>query len=93
MKNKIITDVAKIDNTKNKLVDLNDHLFCQLERLNCDDITGNELEDEVKKAKAMCDIAGKIVDTGRLVLDAAKIVEGSSGVIQLPLHLSGGSSA
>jgi hypothetical protein len=31
---------------KNKLVDLNDHLFCAIERLNDDDLKGEELNIE-----------------------------------------------
>lgn len=34
---------------RNKLTDLNNHLFEQLERLNDGDLEGEELEKEIKK--------------------------------------------
>jgi hypothetical protein len=57
---------------KNRLANLNDHLFEQLERLNDDDLTGEDLTREIGRAQAMCNVAGQIIANGRLVLDAAK---------------------
>ena len=37
---------------KNKLTDLNNHLFAQLERLGDEDLSGEKIADEVKRAKA-----------------------------------------
>lgn len=59
--------------TRNTLLDLNDHLFMQLERLNDDDITEETLEKELKKAKAISSVAGNIVDVADLVLQATKL--------------------
>lgn len=42
---------------KNKLVDLNNHLFEQLERLNDDELTDADLEKEIKRSKAMACIS------------------------------------
>ena len=41
---------------KNTLLDLSDTLFEQLERIN--DASAEELEDEIRRSKAMCGIAG-----------------------------------
>lgn len=59
----------------NKLANLNEHLFAQLERLNDETITSPEaIEMEIKKSKAMSGIAGQIIKTASLTLQAAKMV-------------------
>lgn len=61
---------------KNKLTDLNNHLFEQLERLNDDDLTGDDLDKEIKRADAMVKIAGRLVEsTGNQIRAAALIAE------------------
>jgi len=55
---------------KNKLSDLNDHLFEQLERLNDEDLTSDKLSEELNRAKAITDVAEKIIDNGSLLLKA-----------------------
>ncbi|MGQ7336336.1 hypothetical protein ACTGYP_00155 [Streptococcus suis] len=58
--------------TRNKLSDLNDHLFMALERLGDEDLKGEELDQEIERSKALTTVAGKIIDNGRLILDAQK---------------------
>jgi hypothetical protein len=62
--------------TKNTLLDLNDHLFMQLERLNDDDLTGEQLAGEVERARAMTGLASQIVGTAGLMLKAVQINSG-----------------
>ena len=57
---------------RNTLGDLNNHLFEQLERLMDDELTGEQLREEITRAKAVASIAKEIVATGQLVLDAKK---------------------
>ena len=59
---------------KNRLADLNDHLFAQLERLSDEDMSTEKIEDEVKRADAMVKVADKIVDNARLNLQACELV-------------------
>lgn len=59
---------------KNRLSDLNNHLFAQLERLSEEDMSTEKIEDEVKRADAMVKVADKIVDNARLNLQACELV-------------------
>lgn len=55
---------------RNTLGDLNNHLFAQLERLNDEEIKGEELFEEINRAKALTSIASQIISNGNLVLKA-----------------------
>ena len=52
---------------KNKLSDLNNHLFAQLERLGDEGIKGDELKDEIERGKSMASVAKEIVSNAKLV--------------------------
>ena len=73
---------------KNTLVDLNNHLFEQLERLNDDDLNKEELDKEIERSKAMANIATKIIENAHLGLQAEKFKSeyGSKGT-KLPVML------
>lgn len=60
---------------KNTLGDLNNHLFAQLERLSDEDIKGEKLQEEITRAKAVTQVATKIIENGSLVLEAKKLIE------------------
>ncbi|MGU5684425.1 hypothetical protein ACV1DN_09460 [Aeromonas allosaccharophila] len=55
---------------KNKLTDLNNHLFAQLERLGDEQLRGEALKEEIDRSKAITQVAGQIVNNARLALDA-----------------------
>ena len=57
---------------KSTLIDLNNHLFAQLERLSDEDIKGEKLSEEIDRARSIAVIAKTIIENGNLVLDAKK---------------------
>lgn len=59
---------------KNRLTDLNNHLFAQLERLSEEGLTGERIELEVTRAEAMVKVADKIIDTANVTLKACDLV-------------------
>lgn len=65
---------------KNKLTDLNDYLFEQLERLNDDSLSQEELEKEIKKADKVTKIAATIIKNADTQLKGLKYLE-ESGVV------------
>jgi hypothetical protein len=70
---------------QNKLTDLNNHLFAEIERLGDEDIKGEELAQEVHRAKAITGIASQIIANGHLVLNAAKLADELPGIDKYPL--------
>lgn len=55
---------------KNKLTDLNDHLFAQLERLGDESLDSEKLKDEIARSKAITAVSSQIINNARLALDA-----------------------
>ena len=79
--------------TRNKLSDLNNHLFEQLERLNDDELMSESGEEEIARSKAIAGIGKTIIDNGKLALDAQKHADeyGYREARKMP-ELLGGSS-
>lgn len=57
---------------QNKLIDLNNYLFEQLERLNDDNLTMEELDREIKKSKEIVKVSQTIVNNADILLKAKK---------------------
>jgi hypothetical protein len=72
---------------KNRLTDLNDYLFAQLERLADEDLSGEAIATEIQRAGAIVDVADTIVENARLQLAACKLVadHGDRFAKQLPM--------
>lgn len=70
---------------KNKLSDLNNHLFAQLERLNEEDLNDQQIKNEVSRAKAISGIASQVIKSAKVTIDAMKLVaNGDYTVNELP---------
>ena len=57
---------------KNTLTDLNNYLFEAIERLNDDELNDEQLDKEIKRSKAVQEIAKAIIANGELALNAQK---------------------
>jgi len=76
---------------KNTLGDLNNHLFAEIERLGDEEIKGEELNEEVRRATAMVGVASQIINNAALVLKAQQVKENSmSAEFNVPRLLTGG---
>lgn len=75
---------------QNKLIDLNNHLFAQLERLGDEDLKGEGLQEEIERAKAITGIAEQVISNGSLVLKAIVVMDNSTNSeLRLPTMLEG----
>ena len=69
---------------KNKIDDLRNHLFAQLERLGDEELEGEALDAEISRARAMSSVAGSITDTARVEVDYLKVTKQTKGTDFLP---------
>lgn len=78
--------------TKNGLMDLNDHLFMELERLGNEDMTDEELEREIKRAHAIQGVAQQTISNANTMLSALKLQDAKMDAnLSVPKMLTGGS--
>ena len=73
---------------KNKLIDLNNHLFAQLERLSDEDLKEEKLALEVARTRAIGEVSRHIIDNARLALSAQKAL--GESIRSLPAMISDG---
>lgn len=66
---------------RNKLSDLNNHLFSQLERLSDEELSNDDLEKEIKRQKSISEIASNLIEINRISMDAMKLI--SKGLIKI----------
>lgn len=59
---------------KNKLTDLNNHLFAQLERLSEEGLTAEQIEQECQRADAIVDVSDQILEIANTQLKAAMLI-------------------
>ncbi len=75
---------------KNKLSDLNNHLFAQLERLSEEGLTVEQIEAEAKRTDAIVDVSDQILRNADLHLKAAALVATHGERFQDKLPMIGG---
>lgn len=76
---------------KNTLLDLNNHLFAQMERLSDEDISPTQLQKEIERSKSISMIARDITDNAELVLNAQKFISDAGQITKqkMPKMLQG----
>lgn len=65
---------------KNKIKDLNDHLFGQLERLADEKLTAEQIDSETKRGKAIVAVADQIVKAASLQVQVAKLMSDKGAI-------------
>lgn len=65
---------------KNTLLDLNDYLFAQLERLDDENLSADDLKLEICRAAAITSVGRVVIENARTVLDARKHADSDLGV-------------
>lgn len=72
---------------RNTLTDLNNYLFEELERLQDDSLSEEELEKEIRRSEAVQKVAKTIIENGALALQAKKHLDeyGKGDSVELPM--------
>lgn len=78
---------------KNKLSDLSDHLFAQIERLGDEDLDAERIESEAKRADAIVSVADQIIRNADLQLKAVTILANHGDRFKPMLPMIGKSDA
>lgn len=72
---------------KNRLIDLNNHMFAQLERLGDERLSGDALKQEIERGKAIANVGRQVIDNARLALDAHRLEREFGGKGKAPAML------
>lgn len=78
---------------KNRLTDLNNHLFAQLERLGEEDLDADKIEQEAKRADAIVQVADQIIRNADLHMKAATLIANHGDRFRPMLPMLGKSDA
>jgi hypothetical protein len=60
---------------RNKAIDLNNHLFAQLEKISDESLKGEDLKEEIDRAKAMSALATQIIEQQKNLIDVCKLAD------------------
>lgn len=75
---------------RNKINDLRNHLFAQLERLSEDEMTPEQLDIEIKKSKATALISQQILNSAKLEIEYLKVQTKAGERVSGPKFLNEG---
>lgn len=76
---------------KNKLGDLNNHLFAQLERLADETLSPEQIEQEAKRADAIVAVTDRITSNADLQLKAARLLaDHGQAILSMPPRIGSG---
>lgn len=77
---------------KNTLLDLNNHLFAEIERLGDEELKGDALAEELQRASGISNIAKNIIENANVTLQATKFMDGHMNAdLKVPKMLVGNS--
>lgn len=79
---------------KNKLSDLTNHLYAQIERLSDERLSAEEIDKECKRGEAISKLAGNVIAVANVSVNALRLV--ANGMVSkndLPLMLTEGKDA
>ena len=72
----------------NKLLDLNNHLFAEIERLSDEETVGEKLQEEIERAKAISCVSTQIIQNAALSLRAEQFRCEYAGIkVNMPKQL------
>ncbi|HFU4136851.1 TPA: hypothetical protein ACGO73_000541 [Streptococcus suis] len=71
---------------RNKMSNLADTLFAQLESFDDRELSENELQIEIERSKAIVSVAGQIVSIGKLAIEVEKLKQ-EAGIEHAPIAL------
>lgn len=72
---------------KNKLIDLNNHMFAQMERLSDENMKEEDLAKEINRSKAVSNLAAQMINNASLALKAAVAI--NDGLLKTPPAMLG----
>lgn len=77
---------------KNTLLDLNNHLFAQIERLSDEELSEEQLEKEINRSRAITSVSAQIIANGTLALKAEEYKHNTcfGEDVEIPQFLEGG---
>ena len=72
---------------RNSLTDLNEYLFQQLDALSNESLTGEALEREIERSRAIQGIAKTVIEGANVALNAKKHMDeyGSGDTVEIPM--------